>query len=159
VLEPELIEHLESDATLLVGTVDADGVPDATYGWGFQVLDACADAPRVRVLVPEAAARTRANLETTGRVAATVTDVVTLASAQVKGRVVGIEPVTAADGRRVTRQFDAVAQKIHETDGTAMEVIGRFRPGPLFAVTLTVEEVYDQTPGPVAGVRLAPTTP
>jgi hypothetical protein len=48
---------------------------------------------------------------------------------------------------------------IHETDGTAMEILERFRPGRVFGITMTVEEVYDQTPGPAAGNRLAPTPP
>jgi len=159
VLEPSLVEHLESDGTLLVGTVDADGIPEAAYAWALAVLDPgdSAGPPVVRFLVPERATRTRANLATTGRIAATVTDVETLVSAQLKGRVRGVEPSTPADGRACRRRFDAVMANIHEVEGTAIDVLERFRPGPVVAVTMAVEEVYDQTPGPVAGSRLAPT--
>ena len=155
-LEPVLVEHLESDGTLIVGTVDPAGVPEATYGWALEVLDAGA-AARVRFLVPARAARTLANLEATGRVAATVTDVETLVSAQLKGHATPGAPVTPADTRRCGRRFDAVMDRIHETDGTPKDVLERFRPGRVVAVTMVVEEVYDQTPGPVAGARLAPT--
>lgn len=159
-LDPELIEHLESDGTLVVGTVDAAGIPEAAYAWDLQVVDAAPEGdgtPRVRFLVPVLAARTRANLEATGRVAATVTDVVTLRSAQLKGHLVDVDTPSPADERRLARRFDAVMANIHETDGTAMDVLERFRPGRVFGVTMTVEEVYDQTPGPAAGIRLAPT--
>jgi hypothetical protein len=101
--------------------------------------------------------RTRANLEATGRIAATVTDVVTLRSAQVKGRVVAFDAPTPADTRRLVRQVDAVLARIAEVDGTPTAILEHFRPGRVFGVTMAVEEVYDQTPGPVAGARLAPT--
>lgn len=158
-LDADLIEHLQSDGTLIVGTVDETGIPDAVYGWALEVLDPAAGAgpPTVRFLVPERAARTRTNLEATGRVAATVTDVVTLRSAQLKGRVVGFDTPSAADERRCRRRFDAVAARIHADDGTPLEVLANFRPGRVYGVTVSVEEVYDQTPGPVAGTRLAPT--
>jgi len=162
VLEPELIEHLESDGTLIVGTVDEAGIPEAVYAWNFQVVDSAPGgdgALQVHLLVPERAVRTRANFEATGRVAATVTDVTTLRSAQVKGRVVGFDTPTAADERRLARHVDAVMARIQESDGTAPDVLENFRPGRTFGVTMTVEEVYDQTPGPVAGTRLAPTVP
>jgi predicted pyridoxine 5'-phosphate oxidase superfamily flavin-nucleotide-binding protein len=157
VLDPEIVTLLESDAVLVVGTVDADGVPDATYAWYLRVVDDV--TPEIRLLYPVGASRTAANLATTGRIAATVTDVATLASAQVKGRVTGTTPVTAADERAADRRFDALARRIHEVDGTALDVIERSRPGPLRAVTFRVEEVYDQTPGPDAGRRVGPDPP
>lgn len=155
-LEPALVEHLESDGTLILGTVDPAGLPEATYAWALEVVDAGPE-PRVRFLVPERATRTLANLGTTGRVAATVTDVETLVSAQLKGRVHEITTPTAAEARGCGRRFDRVAARIHETDGTPLTVLEGFRPGRVVAVTMIVDEVYDQTPGPVAGVRLAPT--
>jgi hypothetical protein len=157
VLEPDVITLLESDAVIVVGTVDHSGVPEATRGWGLRVLDGTAARARVRVLLPVDSDRTHANLATTGRIAVTVTDVVTLASTQVKGRVTESEPPTPEDAREHERSFAALAAKIHDTDGTPPEILARFRPGPLTAVIATVEEVYDQTPGPVAGTRLAPT--
>jgi hypothetical protein len=158
VLDAELIDHLESDGTLIVGTVDRSGIPEATYAWTFEVREPTGpdDPTTVRLLVPTTAARTRANLEATGQVAATVTDVITLRSAQVKGRLVGFDDPSPADERRAARKFDAVMSRIHETDGTAMEVLANFRPRRLFGVVISVDEVYDQTPGPVAGTRLAP---
>jgi hypothetical protein len=75
----------------------------------------------------------------------------------VKGRVVALEAATEAELVELDRAVGALARTIHETEGTPIETILRFRPGPVDAVVVTVEEVYDQTPGPVAGHRLAPT--
>jgi hypothetical protein len=155
-LEPDVVTLLESDAIILVGTVAADGLAEAARGWGL-IVRAQADPPEIRLLLPVASARTRENLEATGRIAVTVTDVATLRSAQVKGRVARFEPATDADARAHERSFAALAEALHRVDGTDPAVFQRMKPGPLTAVVATLEEVYDQTPGPAAGVRLAPT--
>jgi hypothetical protein len=154
-LEPDLVTLLESDAIILVGTVAADGLPEASRGWGLAVRPE-ADPPEVRLLMPVASARARENLETTGRIAITVTDVETLRSAQVKGRVARFEPATDADARAHERSFTALTEALQRADGTDPELFRRVKPGALTAVIATLEEVYDQTPGPAAGVRLAP---
>jgi hypothetical protein len=155
-LEPAVVTHLESDAIILVGTVGSDGLPDADRGWGVTVRTD-ADPPEIRVLLPVVATRARANLETTGRIAVTVTDVETLRSAQVKGRAIRMEDATDADARVHARSFAALCDTIHRVEGTPRELLNSIAPGPLMAVVATVEEIYDQTPGPAAGVRLAPT--
>jgi hypothetical protein len=155
-LEPDVVTLLESDAIILVGTVAADGLAEASRGWGL-IVRADADPPEVRVLVPQESVRARANLEATGRIAITVTDVETLRSAQVKGRVARFEPATAADDRAHERSFAALTEALHRADGTDPVLFQTMEPGPLTAVVATLEEVYDQTPGPAAGVRLAPT--
>lgn len=155
-LEPDVVTLLESDAVVIVGTVAPDGLPEACRGWGLTVRSG-AEPPEVRLLVPVAAARTRENLEVTGRIAVTVTDVETLRSAQVKGRIARFEPATDADARAHERSFAALAEAVHRAEGTDRALFARRKPGPLTAVVATLEEVYDQTPGPAAGVRLAPT--
>ena len=56
VIEAEVAELLESPCSLIVGTVDADGLPDATRGWGVEVL---AGGTQVRVLLAANAADRR----------------------------------------------------------------------------------------------------
>ena len=155
-LEPDVVTLLESDAIVLVGTVAPDGLAEASRAWGLTVR-ADADPPEVRLLLPVASVRTRENLEATGRIAITVTDVETLRSAQVKGRLARFEPATAADARAHERSFVALCDAIQRADGTDPALLLNMKPGPLTAVVATLEEVYDQTPGPAAGVRLAPT--
>jgi hypothetical protein len=45
---------------------------------------------------------------------------------------------------------------IAELDGTPEELVWRMAPLDVVACLVAVAEVYDQTPGPVAGTRLAP---
>lgn len=153
-LEPDVIRLLESSESIdVVGTVDASGVPDATRAWGLRVLD---DRQRVRMLLAAAAGTALANLAATNTVAVTATDVRTLESVQVKGRAVHTEPATDDDRRDHDAYFAALRLALHEVDGTPHELLDRMRPGPLVAVVASVDAIYDQTPGPAAGSRLAP---
>jgi hypothetical protein len=40
--------------------------------------------------------------------------------------------------------------------GTAEETVARLIPSDVVACEMTVEQVFDQTPGPGAGARVAP---
>ena len=69
----------------------------------------------------------------------------------------GLTVRTDADARAHERSFAALAEAIQRADGTDPALLGNRKPGALTAVVATLEEVYDQTPGPAAGARLAPT--
>jgi hypothetical protein len=47
-------------------------------------------------------------------------------------------------------------QILVEIDHTTDEVVRRFMPPGVIACVMTVEQVFDQTPGPAAGTQLAP---
>jgi len=153
VLEPEHVELLESPCALIVGTVDADLVPDATRGWGAALE---ADGARIRVLLASNAERALANLAGEGRIALTATNMVTYSSVQVKGRAVAIGPVDADDTIRFDRFCAGVVRTIAEIEGASEDLVRRMIPPGIVACTMTVDEVFDQTPGPAAGNRLAP---
>jgi Pyridoxamine 5'-phosphate oxidase len=148
-LDSEVVTLLESDAIVLVGTVDTEGLPDATRGWGVRVI--AGDAPQFRCFLATASDRAQYNLRTTGRIALTVTDAQTLKSVQVKGRAVRMEDCTEDDRAEAARFFDALAAIIEATNGTPYELMTGMHPGPLNAVIATIDECYDQTPGPTAG--------
>jgi hypothetical protein len=152
VIEPEVAELLESPCSLLVGTVSADGIPEASRGWSVEVLG----PDRVRVLLASNATRTLAILEHGGQLALTTTHFSTLVSWQLKGRAVTVEPVTAADRIRYDAFCAGCVRMLHEGDGTPEETIWRLVPPGLVACEMVVEEVFDQTPGPEAGARVAP---
>jgi hypothetical protein len=146
-------ELFESGCALIVGTVAADNTPEATRAWGAEVL---AGGTRLRVIVDAAAQRTLANLGATGRVAVTATDVTNYASLQAKGIGANDGCETAADRARrqvFTTEFFA---RVAETDGVPVELLERLLPDAYVAFEMTVEEVFDQTPGPAAGRQLAP---
>jgi hypothetical protein len=152
VIEVEVVELLESPCSLLVATVSADGVPDATRGWGVEVLG----PDRVRVLLSSNAARTLSHLRDGGRVALTATHFVTLVSWQLKGRALGVGPASADDRIRHDVFCAGCIRVLHAGDGTPEEVIERLVPPGVVACEMLVEQVFDQTPGPEAGARVAP---
>jgi predicted pyridoxine 5'-phosphate oxidase superfamily flavin-nucleotide-binding protein len=157
VLEPLIDEELrafvEGPRSLIVGTVDGDGQPDATRAWAADVLPG---AREIRLLIGENAAVSLANLRANGRIALTVTDFVTLDSTQVKGRVTVVEERTSGDQVRFEANCARCMQILVEIDHTTDEVVRRFMPPGVIACVMTVEQVFDQTPGPAAGTQLAP---
>jgi hypothetical protein len=152
-IEPEVAALMESGCSLIVGSVDASGGPEATRGFGLRVVR---DEGLLRVIVAADALRTHDNLRTVGVVALTATDVATLRSTQAKGRAVSVEAATDADRAVFARYHDEFFTALHETDGTALDLVVRMLPADIVAFVMTVDEVFDQTPGPAAGVRVAP---
>jgi hypothetical protein len=152
-IEPEVAALFEGPSALVVGTADAAARPEAVRAWGVEVLG---DA-QMRILLAADASVTLANLADNGAIAVTATDVMTNRSIQVKGRASATEPVSAADMALHSAYLDGFFRVVHESDGTAYELMERLRPGPPISLVITVETVFDQTPGPTAGRSLLPT--
>lgn len=138
---------LES-GSLVVGSVDADAVPDASRGWGAWALDG---GRRIRILLPATDERTIENLRGGGRLAVNASDVRTLKSVQVKGRTRLVEQPTPADIELCRRYVEEFFRTVHEADGTPVELLAAMAPASVIAVEVDVEAVFDQTPGPTAG--------
>jgi hypothetical protein len=149
-IEPEVAALFEGPSSLIVGTADAHAHPEAIRAFGAQVVA----ADRVRVLLAADAHRTLANLAGGSAIAITATDIATNASVQVKGHAAPVEAETAADRVRHERYIGGFFGVINETDGTPYELLQRLRPGSLVALEVSVEEQFDQTPGPAAGRSL-----
>ena len=147
-IDPDIVELMESACALIVGTVDDDGLPDATRGWGVQVLDG---GTQVRLLLSASADVTVANLRSTGRIALTATHFTTLHSVQVKGTALAVEEATDADRARFEIFCAGCVRALHEMDDTPEALIWRFMPSGVVACIMTADELFDQTPGPGAG--------
>jgi hypothetical protein len=150
-MKPDVAALLESGCSTFLGTVDADGNPAATHAIGAQVLEA---GTRLRVILNAEEHQMIDNLRSTAVVALGATDVPTLRSVQVKGRMVLVEPVTAADRIRTDEYIATYFNTINASDGTPLELLHRLVPRELVALVMTVDELFDQTPGPQAGASL-----
>jgi predicted pyridoxine 5'-phosphate oxidase superfamily flavin-nucleotide-binding protein len=146
-------ELFESGSALIVATVDAENRPEAARAWGVQVLDG---GTRLRVILGTDAERTLANLGATGRVAVTATNVTNHESLQAKGIGTNDGCETAADQARRQSFTTEFFRLVSETDGVPVELLERLLPDAYVTFEMTVEEVFDQTPGPVAGRQVAP---
>jgi hypothetical protein len=152
VISTEQAELFESPCSLIVGTVDSDNLPDASRGWGAEVLD----ERRVRLLLSTQSPVTRRNVERGGAIAVTATNFFTFESVQLKGRATQVEDATPADRIRFDRYCADAAAAIAEIDGTPTELVMRFMTAGVYACTMEVDAVFDQTPGRSAGAQLAP---
>ena len=145
---------LEGGSSLIVGTVDDDGMPFAGRAWGVQVL-AAGPRPRLRMLLDADDDVTRAHAAAGRAIAITAANVRTLVSVQVKGRVLSVEAAPTGDDRARHAEFvSSFFGAINESDGTDRSLLDRFAPFDVIPCTVEVDEVYDQTPGPTAGSPL-----
>jgi hypothetical protein len=152
VLDPAVVEFIHGGVAVGVATRDGDLRPEFARGWGPEVS---ADGRSLRLCVsaPEGS-RMRANLDSNGAVAVGFSPPTIARAVQVKGAVVAAREPEAADLERVerhVRSFVAEAVRI----GAPPELSERMFVGTgLVAVEVSIDEVFDQTPGPTAGRRL-----
>ena len=151
-LDPAVIEFIHGGVAVGVATRDDDLKPEFARGWGPQVA---ADGRSLRLCVtaPEGS-QMRANLELNGAVAVGFSPPTIARAVQVKGVASRVGDPEAADLDRVerhVRSFVAEAERI----GAPAELSLRMFVGTgLVAVGFSIDEVFDQTPGPTAGRRL-----
>jgi hypothetical protein len=76
-----------------------------------------------------------------------------LRSVQVKGRAVSGPELPGRADVELMRRYRMKIIAACETRGVPPLLVDAIRPLAVFAVTVAVEELYDQTPGPKAGAR------
>jgi hypothetical protein len=151
-LDPAVVELIHGGVAVGVATRDGDMRPEFARGWG---PEASADGRSLRVcLTAPEGSRMRANLKRNGAVAVGFSPPTIARAIQVKGVAMRVGEPEAADLERVerhVRSFVAEAERI----GAPAELSQRMfvREG-LVAVQFSIDEVFDQTPGPTAGRRL-----
>ena len=144
-------------ATITVGTSHivalrlANGAPIAMRGWGAIVGE---DRITMRVLLDAADVQLVGD-DPAGLVgswiAYTSAAVRTLSSIQLKGRITSAGPSTAVDQEVRVGYCNSYYEAVQEVDFISREMMERMEPDELVAVEFVVQEVYDQSPGPLAG--------
>ena len=143
---------LEGGISVIVGTADADKVPTCCRGIAVATKD---NFETITVYVPAATGQEIiANVATTRRVAVGLTIPRTHGSIQIKGVSRGVRLAPASDEGFLRTRLHQFADALAEF-GMPRNVVQRFTHWPAFAIDVTVEEVFDQTPGPKAGQPLA----
>ncbi|MBS2016372.1 MAG: pyridoxamine 5'-phosphate oxidase family protein [Deltaproteobacteria bacterium] len=144
----ELARFLESGLSVLVGTRDAAGYPTALRCAAGR---ASADRSQLLVMVPLATGeRTLANVRDNGRLAVTFSKPSTYRSIQLKGHVVDIHETPSDERAWVERYREGFADEL-ELVGIARSITRRLRVWPSVTLTMTVDAMFDQAPGPAAG--------
>lgn len=137
--------------SVAVGTVDAEGFPACCRAFALTSTD---DFETVTVFLPVATSQvTVANVATTRRVAITCSEPLTHNSLQIKGLMREVRLATAAEEPTVQRHLDGFAGILAEL-GLPEHITRSVNHWPAFAIEVSVEEVFDQTPGPKAGAAI-----
>jgi hypothetical protein len=152
VLDPAVVEFIHGGVAVGVATRDDDLRPEFARGWGPEV-SADGRSLRLCVAAPEGS-RVRANLERNGAVAVGFSPPTIARAVQVKGVAAVVGEPEESDLERVerhVRSFVAEAERI----GAPVELSRRLFVGTgLVVLSFSIDEVFDQTPGPTAGRRL-----
>lgn len=147
----KLQRFIEGGISVFVGTADADKIPTCCRAIAFTTRD---NFETVTVYVPAATGQeTIANVATTRRVAIAATEPLSHGSIQIKGVSRGVKLAPAADEEFVRMRLHQFADVLAEL-GLPRRVTHRVTYWPAFAIEVSVEEVFDQTPGPKAGTPL-----
>ena len=142
---------LEAGTTVVMASVDAHNVPSCCRAIALASTDGAAT---VTVYVPLATSQdVLRNIATARRLAVTVTNPIDHHSTQLKGVTLDARLAREDESAFVRARRDAVADNL-DAIGIPRRVTQNVSCWPAFAVTMRVDEMFDQTPGPNAGARL-----
>lgn len=144
----DLAAFIESGVGMVGASAGDDLVPEAFRLWGVS----WDPDGHLRALISSDATRTLATVKPGAWLSLTFVDM-TMRSVQVKGRAVsGPELPNRADVE-VMRRYRTDLVAAFATRGVPSLLLDAIRPLAVFALTVAVEELYNQTPGPKAGAR------
>lgn len=140
--------------SMSIATHDAENRPVVARAFGCRVS---ADRRQVTIFLSTTHSPLALQcLRETGVVALAVTRPTTHETLQMKGRVIGFAPVTAEDREEMAVYLGSVLEEITPKGYTQEFVHGVFSPpSECIAVSFEPAVLFNQTPGPHAGEKLA----
>lgn len=151
VLKPTVLEVLGRGVALVVGTADTGLQPELCRAWGPR-WDAAAGQLDVLVPLP-AGDRALSNLRAAPKVAFTFTMPTDYTAFQLKGRAIEQRDPDAADWRRARDHFDAFLAQVPRV-GLDPAAYAAWFPARGRLLRAQIAQVFDQAPGPRAGLSL-----
>ena len=149
--DPRMRRCLEDGVSVLVGSVDSQGNPMCCRAIALTSHD---DLATATVYLPMATSHeTVANLAATGRVAVVATQPGDHCSTQLKGMALTTRAAREDEEPLVRKHLGNFAGVLGIL-GVPPRVTKGMAHWPAVAVEMRVDEIYDQSPGPRAGVRL-----
>ena len=147
-----MVEFIQGGVAVGVATRDDDLRPVFARGWGPKV-SANGRSVTLCVSAPEGS-KMRANLERSGAIAVGFSPPTIARAVQVKGVATRVAEPEPADLERVERHLRTFVAECARVGAPAQLSQRMFVRTGLVAVLFSVDEVFDQTPGPTAGRRL-----
>ena len=147
----ELVAFLAQGVSVLVGTCDRAGVPACMRATGLLLTP---DRQQATVYLPEVTSRnTVTNVRDNPRVAVYASYPLDHKSYQMKGPVLDVSPAPES-ARALIEAYVATWSSVLEVIGMPSEMARLLAQWPSVALTLRIDELYLQTPGPGAGAAV-----
>jgi hypothetical protein len=148
----DLVAIMLSGVAVTFATRDDGLRPEVVRGWGPAVT---ADGSSLTLCVPAPpGSRTRSNLEASGETAVLFVSAVDYRALQVKGRAVSLSEPTPEQLGLIEEHVLAFAGNAQHLGVELSQVRNYVQPVRHLAVTVSVREVYNQTPGRNAGMAV-----
>jgi hypothetical protein len=150
-LKTRLRQYLEPRMSIIVGSVSAERMPACCRAIAIKADD---ELRAFTVYVPVATSQeTISNVAGNRRIAVACSRPLTHSTVQIKGTVREVR--LAGEGERafVSERLAAFADELGDL-GFPRRNIASLAHWPAFAIDVQVEELFEQTPGPNAGVSL-----
>ena len=142
---------LEPGLSIIVAAVDAHGAPSCCRSYAIKSDDGL---QTLTVYLPVATSHDAIQgLAVTKRLAVAATQMMESSATQLKGTAIETRLARDDEAAFLDASLDAFADKLVEL-GVPRRLARTAVHWPAFAVTIRVEEIYEQTPGPKAGTRL-----
>jgi hypothetical protein len=149
---PQFIDYQHGYMSMSMGTSDLHHHPDFARVWGARLSD---DQTQLTLLLPKAVGtRAMANLEVNKRIAVNIADVSNFITQQFKGEVIEIREATSEEIAIAKESRDKTVPILSQFFGELGANWGRFKLHPSWTIVISVKEVYNQTPGKMAGMKI-----
>lgn len=152
---PALVRFLESPVALQLAAAGEGLRPSSTRGFGCRVEE---DRRTLCLLLLQAqSTRLLSDLDVGSRVAVNASHVLDLRGLQAKGRLLEVRAATDPE-REASREYRTALVEMFARVGVPPEACGGlWQSGPVVALRLAVDALFDQTPGAGAGQKLETT--
>lgn len=151
-LDADLLAFIDGGVAVGVATRNGDLRPAYTRGWGPAVS---ADGRWLTLCVIAArGSPSRENIDGNGAIAVVFNPPTVGQALQLKGVVEEAWAPVAEDLERAERHLQAFAMEAEQVGAPPENAQRLFVPRDFLAVRVSIDEVFDQTPGRRAGVRL-----
>jgi len=145
-----IAEYLDSGVSMVGASADDQLVPEVFRVWGASL-----DGDGVlRALISSDARQTYERARDGSLLCLTFADVLNLRSIQVKGWCVGDAELPGPSDLALMERYESILYPKAPLNGTPIALVHAIRPRSVFAVSVRIEEAYEQTPGPAAGTAL-----
>ena len=142
---------LDPGLSIIVGAVDEHGQPSTCRAIAIDSRD---ELETLTVFLPVATSHeTIKNVATTKRLAVVATYPFDNSATQLKGEAIQARLASDEEGVFVRERLEAFIGSLRGF-GVPGRIAGSLAHWPAFAVTIRVEQIFEQTPGPNAGRRI-----